>query len=359
MLRVGVGYALAEDKLGAARLRDKYAAKMAEGPDGRAFDVVTGGLGSSSPEFREVARLVAAGDTLSGFLRDLKARYPEMQGVLPERGGARRQRAEGEGRSRTDRLDQAEGTAAGLGALIACATRRRSSAPGARDQAPAVHQHEEDQLERQRHHHRRQHHHAHRHQHRRHHEVDDQERQEQQEADLEGALQFRDHEGRNENAQRHLLGRRRHRLLGEIVEQLQVLVADVLEHELLERPGRALERLLGGDLVGDHRLDADVIGALERRPHHEGGEEQRQRHDHGIGRRGRGAERGAQQRQHHHDPRERGHHHQDRRRERQHRQQRDQLDHALGEAGALAEIDADVLGVRGMWTVEALSPPPS
>jgi hypothetical protein len=84
MLRVGVGYALAEDKLGAARLRDKYAAKMAEGPDGRAFDVVTGGLGSSSPEFREVARLVAAGDTLSGFLRDLKARYPEMQGVLPE-----------------------------------------------------------------------------------------------------------------------------------------------------------------------------------------------------------------------------------------------------------------------------------
>ena len=62
MLRAGVGYSLAEDKLGAARLRDKYAAKMAEGPDGRAFDVVTG-------------------DTLSGFLRDLKARYPEMQGV--------------------------------------------------------------------------------------------------------------------------------------------------------------------------------------------------------------------------------------------------------------------------------------
>ena len=27
--------------------------------------------------------------------------------------------------------------------------------------------------------------------------------------------------------------------------------------------------------------------------------------------------------------------------------QRDQLDHALGEAGALAEVDADVLSVRG------------
>jgi tetratricopeptide (TPR) repeat protein len=87
MIRAGVGYALAEDKLGAGRLRDKYAAKMAQGPDGRAFDVVTGGLGSSSPEFREVARIVASGDTLSGFLRDLKARYPEMNGVLPEPAG--------------------------------------------------------------------------------------------------------------------------------------------------------------------------------------------------------------------------------------------------------------------------------
>ncbi len=87
MLRAGVAYALAEDKLGTARLRDKYAAKMAEGPDGRAFDVVTGGLGSNSPEFREVARIVASGDTLSGFLRELKARYPEMQGVLPDAPG--------------------------------------------------------------------------------------------------------------------------------------------------------------------------------------------------------------------------------------------------------------------------------
>jgi hypothetical protein len=82
-----VGYSLAEDKLGNARLRDKYAAKMAAGPDGRAFDVVTGGLGPNSPEFREAARIVASGDTLSGFLRDLKARYPEMHGVLPEAAG--------------------------------------------------------------------------------------------------------------------------------------------------------------------------------------------------------------------------------------------------------------------------------
>jgi hypothetical protein len=84
LLRAGVAYSLAEDKLGAGRFREKYAAKMAQGPDGRAFDVVTGGLGPNSVEFREVARVVASGDTLSGFLRDLKARYPEMQGLTPE-----------------------------------------------------------------------------------------------------------------------------------------------------------------------------------------------------------------------------------------------------------------------------------
>jgi hypothetical protein len=34
-----------------------------------------------------VARIVASGDTLSGFLRDLKARYPELQGTLSDGAG--------------------------------------------------------------------------------------------------------------------------------------------------------------------------------------------------------------------------------------------------------------------------------
>lgn len=86
ILRAAVAYAMAEDKLGVARLRDKYAAKMADGPDRKAFDLVTSGIGANSPEFRNVARIVASGDTLTGFLRDLKARYPEMQGSLSEGG---------------------------------------------------------------------------------------------------------------------------------------------------------------------------------------------------------------------------------------------------------------------------------
>ena len=84
LLRAGVGYALAEDKIGVARLREKYSAKMAEGPDQRAFDLVTSGLGSNSVAFREMARIAASIDTLSGFLRDLKARYPEMHSLVAE-----------------------------------------------------------------------------------------------------------------------------------------------------------------------------------------------------------------------------------------------------------------------------------
>lgn len=83
LLRAGMAYALAEDRLGIARLRDKYAAKMAEGPDGKAFNVVTSGIGINSAEFRAVARTIAAVDTLSGFLFDLRARYPEMSTLLP------------------------------------------------------------------------------------------------------------------------------------------------------------------------------------------------------------------------------------------------------------------------------------
>ena len=31
-----------------------------------------------------MAQIVASGDTLSGFLRDFQARYPETSGVLPD-----------------------------------------------------------------------------------------------------------------------------------------------------------------------------------------------------------------------------------------------------------------------------------
>lgn len=86
ILRAAVGYALGEDKLGLDRFRDKYMAKMAEGNDRHAFEVATQPLGANGDEFREIAHTVAAVDTLDGFLRDMRARYPETGGSAPPPG---------------------------------------------------------------------------------------------------------------------------------------------------------------------------------------------------------------------------------------------------------------------------------
>jgi tetratricopeptide (TPR) repeat protein len=78
ILRAAVGYALGEDKIGSGRLRDKYAGKMEDTPDRRAFDVATAPLGSNAAEFREIAKKVASADTLDAFLREMRGRYPEI-----------------------------------------------------------------------------------------------------------------------------------------------------------------------------------------------------------------------------------------------------------------------------------------
>jgi tetratricopeptide (TPR) repeat protein len=77
VLRAAVGYALADDTIGLDRWRSKYTAKMADGPDRRAFDVVTTPLNVNTPEFGEVAKKIATADTLEGFLRDIRAKFPE------------------------------------------------------------------------------------------------------------------------------------------------------------------------------------------------------------------------------------------------------------------------------------------
>jgi tetratricopeptide (TPR) repeat protein len=83
VLRAAMGYAIGEDPIGVERFSGKYAAKMAEGPDRRAFEIVTSPASANSAEFREVAHAVAAVDTLEAFLRDMRARYPETGSFTP------------------------------------------------------------------------------------------------------------------------------------------------------------------------------------------------------------------------------------------------------------------------------------
>jgi hypothetical protein len=83
ILRAEIGYALSDDKLGLGRFREKYAAKMAETPDSRDFDVVSRPLGTSGDAFGAIAHAATSADTLESFLRDMKARYPESAAVSP------------------------------------------------------------------------------------------------------------------------------------------------------------------------------------------------------------------------------------------------------------------------------------
>nr|WP_041756842.1 hypothetical protein [Bradyrhizobium sp. ORS 278] len=80
ILRAVVGYALADDAIGLARFREKYAPLMTGEADKIAFDVASKPASGSSAEFAQIAKMAAGVDTLDGFLRDMKARFPDATG---------------------------------------------------------------------------------------------------------------------------------------------------------------------------------------------------------------------------------------------------------------------------------------
>jgi tetratricopeptide (TPR) repeat protein len=77
VIRAMVGYALAEDAIGLARFREKYAPLMSGEADKMAFDVASKPAGASSSEFAAIAKMAASVDTLDGFLREMRARFPD------------------------------------------------------------------------------------------------------------------------------------------------------------------------------------------------------------------------------------------------------------------------------------------
>jgi tetratricopeptide (TPR) repeat protein len=83
VIRAVVGYALAEDSLGLARFREKYAALMSGEADRTAFDTASKPASANSAEFAQIAKMAAGVDTLDGFLRDMKARFPDATARAP------------------------------------------------------------------------------------------------------------------------------------------------------------------------------------------------------------------------------------------------------------------------------------
>jgi tetratricopeptide (TPR) repeat protein/outer membrane biosynthesis protein TonB len=83
VIRAVVGYALAEDALGLARFREKYAPLMSGDADRAAFETASQPASATSAEFAAIAKLAASVDTLDGFLREMKTRFPDATARAP------------------------------------------------------------------------------------------------------------------------------------------------------------------------------------------------------------------------------------------------------------------------------------
>ena len=77
VIRAAIGYALAEDAIGLARFREKYNPKMDGGNDRAAFDLAAKPASANSADFARIAKMAATIDTLDGFLREMRIRFPD------------------------------------------------------------------------------------------------------------------------------------------------------------------------------------------------------------------------------------------------------------------------------------------
>lgn len=77
VIRAAIGYALADDAVGLARFREKYNPKMDGESDRAAFDLASKPAKANSADFARIAKMAASIDTLDGFLRDMRIRFPD------------------------------------------------------------------------------------------------------------------------------------------------------------------------------------------------------------------------------------------------------------------------------------------
>jgi hypothetical protein len=83
IIRAAIGYSLSDDAIGLARLKEKYAAKLDGDGDRSTFEAATKLAAANSSEFATIARMAASVDTLDGFLREMRHRFPEMASRAP------------------------------------------------------------------------------------------------------------------------------------------------------------------------------------------------------------------------------------------------------------------------------------
>ena len=83
VIRAGVGYVLANDTMGLARLRAKFGDVMVTAPEWPMFDLVTGNISVTSTEFKTVAAQVSGVDDISAFLASYRDTYGPDGALAP------------------------------------------------------------------------------------------------------------------------------------------------------------------------------------------------------------------------------------------------------------------------------------
>lgn len=77
VIRAVIGYALANDTIGLARFREKYAPKMESDADKSAFAIASRPSTGEAADLERIAKMAAKVDTLEGFLREMRQRFPD------------------------------------------------------------------------------------------------------------------------------------------------------------------------------------------------------------------------------------------------------------------------------------------
>ena len=84
LLRAAIAYSLAEDGFSLSRLATKFASKMSDSPDAKAFQVVTRPVEERGVEFLSVLDSLQAVDSLDVFLSEYQRKYLQPSNPLAE-----------------------------------------------------------------------------------------------------------------------------------------------------------------------------------------------------------------------------------------------------------------------------------
>jgi hypothetical protein len=83
LIKAAVGYVLADDRFGLARLRSKFGEAMVTTPEWPMFDLVTGNTSITSAEFKTVASQVSGLEGINAFLASYRETYGAGGALAP------------------------------------------------------------------------------------------------------------------------------------------------------------------------------------------------------------------------------------------------------------------------------------